>query len=206
MATKESLIKQLIEKKKKEEYEKKSSQFYDASLKITKAQENPKIITNSYSVSDPNTCPDIFRGEEYIKKLSLPTVRAVHDYTGSGYSVINRNLRAKMSVSSDCIKLLDIAFNGAPPLESALTVYRGVRNFVEIRDDLGYSSCSLKESVSTAFGGGSCYTIILPAGCKVLFVCPISCVKSECEVLVNRSGIFRAINDKGNVLVYENSL
>lgn len=215
MTSREFMIKNLVEKKKaeaekrkKEEYEKQSRLFQEASLKITKRQENPKSIPNSYLIKDPNICPDIFRGEEYIKTLNAQTIMVLRDYTGSGSRTINDDLRTRASKSQilDQIKLLDKAFDNAPPLESAITVYRGVGEFVKIRDELGYSSCSLKKEVSIKFGRGSCYTIILPAGCKVLFICPISACPSECEVLVNRSGFFRALDKQGETLIYENEL
>ena len=207
------LIRNLIQKKKKDAYEKAFAQTVEINQKILKVQENPKVVPNAYESVNPATCPDIARGEEYVKSLDPAVQSIIQHYTGSDSSQINNTLRLKMNTKMEsthlggsvytALTLLDKAFAGAPPLESAITVYRGVRN-IALKDDLGYSSCSLRKQVSDGFGGGDCYTIILPAGSRVLFICPLSRCLNEAEILIDRSGSFKSIGHKK--LVYENGL
>ena len=63
-----------------------------------------------------------------------------------------------------------------------MTVYRGVRCIKELRDDNGFSSCSLKKSVSNLFGFGNVFTITIPSGSRILFVKPISLIPGEDEI------------------------
>ena len=212
----DDLIRKMMERKKKESqikkegaYKKNAESFYSAAAKIVKKQEQPKIITNSYGIKDPNLCPDIARGEAYILSLNEEAQKLITNYTGSGY-MINQEMRGKVRKQSDSNsaeywkRILDKAFDEAPPLEAAMTVYRGVGRGVSDLNDLGYASCSLNENVSKRFGGGKCFKIVLPAGSKILFICVISYIKPEMEVLINRVSNFEKFD--GEKVVYENGL
>ena len=158
----------------------------------------PHVSSNSYEITDPNLCPQITKGEEYIKNLSLEILNEIQYYTGSGYGSINKILRHGNKGETysknqliHMISSIDTAFRNAPPLEVAMTVYRGVRNIKDLRDDCGFSSCSLNKSVSCSFGNNNVFTITIPAGSRILFVKPISLVPAEDEVILDRGGMFR---------------
>ena len=161
---------------------------------IATTNENSKFIENSYGVVDPNICPQIADGENYIQNLPKDLQTAIKNYTGSGYGSINRGLRMlKIKECSYYIEKLDMAFKNAPPLTHPMNVYRGVPKLDELRDDNGFSSCSIAKSVSNSFGHGNVFEILLPIGTRVLFVNIISLNRGENEVLIDRSGQFREI-------------
>ena len=166
-----------------------------------------KFIPNSYEITDPTIWPQIAKGEAYIKSLDKGILDSLIHYTGFGYSAINGALRGSRDIDRNphLIRNIDTAFRRAPRLEAPMTVYRGVRNITELRDDNGFSSCSLKKSMSVVFGGGKCFTITIPTGSRVLFLNPISLFKGENEVLIDRSGSFRALLEVGQ-LVYVSQL
>lgn len=172
--------------------------------KITAMEnENSQLIENSYGIQDPNICPQIAEGEQYIKTLPDELTAALVAYTGSGYTDINQSLRGGASRNRgerntntsllNLVPKIDKAFLTAPPLTHPMTVYRGVSGLDKLRDDNGFSSCSLKKDISNGFGGGKVFEILLPIGTRVLFVKPISCVRGEDEVLLDRSGEFREV-------------
>ena len=172
--------------------------------KITAMEnENSQLIENSYGIQDPNICPQIAEGEQYIKTLPDELTAALVAYTGSGYSDINQSLRggasrnrSERNTNTSLLNLvpkIDKAFLTAPPLTHPMTVYRGVSGLDKLRDDNGFSSCSLKKDISNRFGGEKVFEILLPIGTRVLFVKPISCVRGEDEVLLDRSGEFREV-------------
>ena len=199
MCTKEERdkrIREMMSRKSEKVVEKMNSTLEKIEIKSSLV---PERIFNSYGILDPNLCPQIAKGEKYIKSLEPGVESAVKKYTGCGYVNINGCLRRSRSrgFSSDefkyIISRIDIAFKNAPPLEVSMTVYRGVGNIDELRDDSGFSSCSLVKAVSNSFGGGNVFTITIPAGSRVLFVKPISMVPAEDEVLIDRGGIFREL-------------
>ena len=165
-----------------------------------KACQLPQIIENSYGIKDPDLCPQIAKGEEYVKNLSPDVKKAVISYTGCAYGAINGGLRRERlfaGFSSDefayMVSRIDIAFKNSPPLEIPMTVYRGVKNIHKLRDDSGFSSCSLQKNVSKCFGGDNIFTITIPVGSRIIFVKPISENPAEDEVLIDRGGMFREL-------------
>ena len=162
---------------------------------VSTKNDDAKLVNNSYGITDPNICPQIAEGEFYIKNLSEDIKSVVINYTGCGSVSINKSLRKKNKEKIGEIMKLDKAFLNAPPLTHPMTVYRGIRGIEELRDDNGFSSCSLHKIVSVCFGGGKVFEILLPIGTRVLFVKPISLFPGEDEVLVDRTGEFRALLD-----------
>ena len=135
--------------------------------------------------------------KKYIESLPEGILQSIIAYTNE--SSVNRFLRTKGKSSrseethSTMVRNMDIAFRNAPPLTSPITVYRGVRGFDELKDDLGFSSCSLSETISRGFGGGSVFTITVPSGSRVLFVESVSTYPGEQEVILDRCGFFEEI-------------
>ena len=200
MCTKEERdkrIREMLSRKSEKTVEKMNSVAEKIEIKTAIA---PQIIQNSYGISDPDLCPQIAKGEAYIKNLAQDVEAAIKNYTGCGYIGINGGLRrgrTSRGFSPDefayMVSRIDIAFRNAPPLDVAMNVYRGVRKIEDLRDDSGFSSCSLAERVSSGFGAGNVFTITIPAGSRVLFVKPISIVPMEDEVLIDRGGMFREL-------------
>jgi hypothetical protein len=197
MCTKEERdkrIREMMSRKSEKVVEKMNSTLEKIEIKSSLV---PERIFNSYGILDSNLCPQIAKGEKYIKSLEPNVESAIKNYTGCGYVTINGGLRRSRSIRGDefkyMISRIDIAFRNAPPLEVSMTAYRGVGNIDELRDDSGFSSCSLRKAVSNSFGGGNVFTITIPAGSRVLFVKPISMVPIEDEVLIDRGGMFREL-------------
>ena len=127
----DDLIVKMMERKKKEirdkkekEYNEKSAQFRAVMAKIYKKQERPAYINNTYEITNPDICPDIARGEAYIFGLK----QKVKNIFISRLNMFNRSVRK--GEKTEYIKMvkcvLDETYENAPPLEAALTVYRGV--------------------------------------------------------------------------------
>lgn len=189
-------IREIMEKKTKATTDKMNSIVEKI---VVYVNEDAKIVNNLYGISDPNICPQISKGEEYVKSLSEDIKSIIIHYSGSGSSYINKSLRKNTKENIGQVIKLDKAFMNAPPLTHPMTVYRGISGLEKLRDDNGFSSCSLNKSVSKSFG--KVFEILLPIGTRVLFIKPISTVPHEDEVLIDRSGEFRALLDP-NKLVY----
>jgi hypothetical protein len=165
---------------------------------------------NSYGITDPNICPQIAEGEEYVQSLSADCKHAIRRYTGCGFITVNGVLRRQSPRLSDdfvgILSGLDKAFKNAPELTYPMTVYRGIRKMSELRDAIGFSSCSLSEQTAHMFAGlgGVVFKITIPVGSRVLFVNSISTCRGEDEVIVDRCGSFRNIID--GHLVYVSQL
>ena len=158
-----------------------------------------EVISNTYGITDPNLCPQISEGEKYITSLPKHVQAQIKSYTGAGAFELNRILRTSSHLQEDTRRradVLDIAFRHCPMLTSPMVVYRGIRG-VDLRDDNGFSSCSLNKKISDGFGGGTSNKITLAIGSKVLFVKPISACPHEDEVIVSRGGSFRELVTKG---------
>ena len=201
-------IREMIKKRTDDKLEK----MEEIVKKITPGENpNSEFISNSYGISDPRLCPQIALGESYIKNLPDDVKTAIIEYTGCAYITINMALRRGKSLGSiadlrsrlflEYLPLLRKAFSNAPPLVHPMTVYRGIKKLRELRDDNGFSSCSLYRRTPSSFGLGNVFEILLPIGTRVLFVKPISRVPGEDEVLLDCIGEFRELTEPGK-LVY----
>lgn len=185
-------IREMMLKKREKGVEKMNKVF--EKIIVTPQLDDISYTSNSYKITDPLICPQITKGEEYIKSLSPDITDAIKKYTGSDYISINGDLRKglKKDDSYFLISCIDKAFRHAPPLDNPITVYRGINSISGLRDDNGFSSCSLNKNTPTGFGG-NVFTITIPAGSRILFIKPISLYQSEDEVLIDRCGMFRKL-------------
>lgn len=192
MTDRDDLIKQLFKKK--------TDKSISRVSELIRENRVVDVVTpNLYGITDPDISKEVAKGEKYILGLPDDIKKSIKYYTGSGSSDINRNLRTESKDKQVNIKNMDKAILFAPPLEFPITVYRGVRGFDKIRDDNGYSSCSMNKNVSLNFGGGKCFTIKIPIGSRVLFVKPISLVSGEDEIIIGRGGTFEQIDSENAI-------
>lgn len=192
MVDRDEMIKKMLQKK------------MDKSVnKVAELTRENKVVTevspNMYKITDPDVSREVAKGEAYINSLPNDVKLSIKYYTGFGYNGINSSLRYKSKEKQNNIKNLDKAILFAPPLEFPITVYRGVTGFDQIRDDDGYSSCSMNKNVSLGFGGGKCFTIKIPIGSRILFVKPISSVPYEDEIIIGRGGTFEQIDGENAI-------
>ena len=154
----------------------------------------------------------------YVKNLAetYPDIReSIGNYTSSAgfFREINTGLRRRVKIEENDASLvrknLDIAFQGAPPLEKPLTVYRGKSSDRMRPRDEGFVSTSLLRSRALNFAGPECCVleITVPPGSKVLPVAFISFASDELEIILNRGGKFivsgtKIDREKGMKIIY----
>ena len=139
----------------------------------------------------------------YVESLPDKIRTSIMEYTYRRYSDINTYLRegsVEGYYGDDLIDIkrdisnIDKAFKKAPPLEEVMTVYRGQTEM--IYDAKSYTSTSLRISAAlkdefTDMDNRCClYIITVVPGSKVLPLEPISHVKGEYEILLDRDGKF----------------
>jgi hypothetical protein len=149
--------------------------------------------------------------------------RAVDTYQSMLGYTINEALRDPV-ISTDgvatTIALLDGAIEYAPPLDSPITVYRGVKgnglDFFEalkvgdVYSDKGFSSTSLDPAMGAKFANaesgmyqGIVLRMKLPAGTQGVFPASVTGIESqfsrEAEFLLPRDSKFKILNNEGKV-------
>jgi len=142
--------------------------------------------------------------KRYVATLSKPSRDVLIGYTGSDYEEINDCLRKKKKLTASTkhkIDTIDSIFDGAPPLDSPITVYRGMVGKIESTLSTSYISTSLDRDKANTFTGNKCcmFEITVPAGAKVLPLAAISDVKSENEVLLHRKGVLIVTHEVRNL-------
>ena len=132
----------------------------------------------------------------YVKNLKEDVKDSIRSYTDEAiYEEINWSLQNNKKLDTELKNIkqdIDAAFDGAPPLEEPLTVYRGLRE--ELVGDIlkSYISTSLDYRIALDFTqeDDECciYEILIPKGVQVLFIENISMSPNEKEVLLPRCG------------------
>lgn len=173
----------------------------------------------SYSVENKAWLADIRRNEQYIASLGEREKQCIKLYAGPGAS-INNSLRNsakkdKEVMCSDIVanlgrddflsgytKTMDAIFDGIPPLQTVMIVYRCIHGPRMRMCDMGYVSTSLNKRAASCFGKNR-FKITLPIGTRALFM-QILGVHAEQEVLLDRRGKFVEIGqeDEWNLLAY----
>ena len=136
--------------------------------------------------------------KQFFASLLPNDLQSIIEYTNESAFIINQSLRDKTHLSMDDSRALaniDRIFTLVPPIETSLTVYRGVA--VDSQDDIdldnsGFISTTYDKEISTRFSGSPCCVLVLtiPVGSKVLFVESISSFPEEKEIVLDRSGSF----------------
>jgi hypothetical protein len=144
---------------------------------------------------------------EYVKNLTTEQKNSLYSYTvGSGE--INSSLRGYRTTPQalEKIKNIDKVFEGIPPLEEPLTVYRGITvsdNSKILRKgdlvyDRAYQSTSLyAEYAYLQFVKSNCclFIIRLPKGSQVVPLTPIESYKNEFEILLNHGSLLKEVRN-----------
>lgn len=125
--------------------------------------------------------------------------KSVKDYTGEAYESINKSLLYGTKLSDKnriIINDLDEIFRNIPPLEDDILVYRGVTVKHKFGVLSGFISTSYDISKAVTFADKQkqcCIFIIrVPAGAKVIPLEDVSITSNEGEILLPRSGYFKA--------------
>ena len=131
--------------------------------------------------------------EGFVQSLSPDRIRSLRYYTGGD---LNTGLRKGISkyMGQNHIDNIDSVFNDIPPIDNALTVFRGLQaTEADLRKtDKGYVSASLLKSVAMKFTGKTCCVlqITLSPNTKIIPLHTISDISEEQEILLERNGTF----------------
>jgi hypothetical protein len=135
---------------------------------------------------------------EFFKTLPDICIDAIISYTVNYGTILNKLLQSGKNITDpetlDVLNSLDYAFDKIPPLETSLTVYRGI-NIKSPEDmqinNLSFISTTYNKKSTHNFTGKCCIIILtIPVGSKVLFLESISSLPEEREVLLDRGGSF----------------
>ena len=145
---------------------------------------------------------DIYRILEpqfnYVQTLRPEIKNAIMDYSDTSYSDLNERLRSGIVLTRyqrNLIDLIDEAFEGVPPTEQPITVYRGVKGTF-VPDTVSYVSTSSDPNIAKSFTGKHCcrLQILIPPGSHILPIESISNSPNEREILLPREGRFIITN------------
>jgi hypothetical protein len=140
----------------------------------------------------------------YIQKLNDKILESLKLYTTEYYVKLNTAMRNKtamrnnMKQHENVIINIKKAFCDAPPLETALTVYRGLdvssKDKINLEDE-SFMSTSLSKKQALSFAGSYCclLQITVPARTKVLPLYKISDSSPEMEILLDKGKL--TVND-----------
>lgn len=141
----------------------------------------------------------------YIQKLNNQILKSLKLYTTEYYVKLNTSMRNKTAMSNNMKQqhedvIIDIkkAFCDAPPLETTLTVYRGLnvssKDKINLEDE-SFISTSLSKKQALTFAGSSCclLQITVPTRTKVLPLYKISDSSPEMEILLDKGKLI--VND-----------
>ena len=134
-------------------------------------------------------------------ELNPDMIEAVKNYTGFGFSMINKILRdMKGDISSlkerdttkQKIMSIDALFSLVDPLTEPITLYRGVRLERFTKEDYGFISTSYDINQTSPYTNLKCCLMVInvPVGTRCIFLEKISQYKEEREVLLPRNGKF----------------
>lgn len=131
--------------------------------------------------------------EKYVRNLSDDIRESLEWYTGGHFDTLNAVLRSEKSLTSIQQKHLDninIAFAGAPPITSIITVYKGKDN-LKVYSDKAFMSTTTSFDKSKDFADKHCCVleITVSRGSKVLPLKSLSRYAEESEILLDRNGI-----------------
>jgi len=131
----------------------------------------------------------------YMRHLDTDIKDALANYTGEAYMDLNKRLRNGQTPTERqlrMIALIDEAFENVPPIQSAITVYRGIDSAAFMPDLSSYVSTSTNEGIGYSNTNSYCclLQILVPAGSRILPLVGISNYPEEEEVLLPRTGSF----------------
>lgn len=124
---------------------------------------------------------------------------SVKKYTGESYAPINNGLLNKSMLTKACQEILDdldSIFKDVPSVEEEFVVYRGVTTKHDFGVLSGFISTSYDYDTAITFADDKkqccVFIITVPVGAKVLPVEELSVNPTEGEILLPRSGYFKA--------------
>ena len=127
--------------------------------------------------------------EAYVDSLSEEVKNSLIWYTEHNYKDFNRSLRSGKILTGeflDHLHNIDFAFNGVPPFEKSIVVYRGVTHTSQIVSDKSFMSTTTSYNVAAGFSECCIMKITISAGSKILPLYYISSQEDELEILLNR--------------------
>jgi hypothetical protein len=137
---------------------------------------------------------------DFFKTLPDKYMDAITNYTFHYGTALGLNilLQSGKQITDpetlDILNGLDYVFDKIPPLETSLTVYRGIdtKSPEDMQiNNLSFISTTYNKKVTYNFTGKCCIIILtIPVGSKVLFLESISKYPTEREVLLDRGGSF----------------
>ena len=137
---------------------------------------------------------------EYVRMLNLETRNAITDYSDTAFRDLNERLRSGIILTTYQRKLIDLiddAFEGVPPTQQPITIYRGIQGPF-LLDAVSYVSTSHDPDIAKSFTGKHCcrLKILIPPGSHVLPIEKISNMPNEKEILLPREGQFVITNTR----------
>ncbi len=145
----------------------------------------------------------------YVKNLNDEVYSALYRYTESS-TQINNSLYRKKSINpriDQDIKLITRAFEGAPAISAAITVYRGIVSDNFLPEIKAFISTSHSRETALDLVGKNCclLEILVTPGSKVLPLEEMSDVKHEREILLPCTGHFITTHtfQEKELLVYQ---
>lgn len=148
--------------------------------------------------------------EKYIKSLDPDIKASLRWYTGGDFDVFNESIRKDRALTerqSYNLNMLDKAFLYSPPIQSAITVYKG-KSGSDLYSDKSFVSTTVKYKASLSFADDDCCVvqITVSPGSKVLPLRSVSREPYEEEVLLDRGGELTitgtTINDDGMKIIF----
>jgi len=158
----------------------------------------------------PTTSLDILPKQfDYVDRLDKTSLSSIKWYSTKEYKSFNDALRTSKSLSSDqyehYISLCN-SINSSPPLDTPLTVYRGVtrieyiipnpQSIVSTSHELD-TALTFSSKLSSMHENNCCVLqISIPAGCSVLPIEKHSDVPDEHEVLLPPNGTYILVSSE----------
>lgn len=148
---------------------------------------------------------------QYIYTLSNKYIQALQTYSNSSFAIINKVLRSsheptildvdKYDEFVNIINLIDEVFEGIPPLDEDVILWRGVTMKEKLPDnfiDCAYMSTTIDKNVALKFSQYQVHTcclfeVAVPKGTKVIPLYSIATYEEEWEVLLPRNGVYKIV-------------
>lgn len=148
----------------------------------------------------------------FVRSLSSDLKNVLHEYQAG--SLVNYNLRLKLSLDQwddldrDIFEKLEQIFNTIPPIDQAITVYRGIAIYEDEKFDTyngAFISTTIEPYIAKRFieGLSDCCILQITISPNSRII-PIFAEKftynEEAEVILDRKGEFMITGRQGNVI------
>lgn len=146
--------------------------------------------------------------KKFLSNLDKELKMSLEHYTRES-NAINRTLRGRREPTEQVqtlISHIDSVFTHIDPIDTPLTLYRGIdsENYI---NDVAFISTTYDVEVASSYTGEGCCVLVIsvPVGAKAIFIESVSQNKDDKEVLLNRGGSFsltRVAHSKGQKHIF----